>query len=875
MSSNTRWRRIAAAAVAVASVVPFAATANAEPVANATTTKWVQKDYLQRALGVPANTAIEAVTYDRFQNLLRHTGNFALLIGDPATDAKFKGGAVAVDAAARAANVEKVYWFNPNLTGGVKVGPGTIPNLDIRDSDAIKLVPNSRAKYKDAWQNLIAQSLGNGVTATAANPGAQGQSVTTQVGQAAAVNDSTDPVFDYTAGTTPANLTDSYFLVYNTDATSGAAKDKIVSWVNLTDDAAAATKVATAIAGKTFARVQQFDWWKEEANERQRVAVQSIPSRGPEVPVLTDADKADADGGWRVNQITYPELIDLLDHSTDADAVILFGGTWCPNTRAVLPFVNKEAQKNNVTVYNFDTVLDGGKVAGDPTGGSNPLQTRNPHGNAGTGAEAGNRQFPSYVYGELVNQYLGNFQTEYQVTGSNAITYFPYGDTSKPALKQARLQVPYVFGFKGNGNTAQPVNGVTRQWIQKNANGTNTEFMTNWFYTNPVANRSNITLPAGAAAWQKINADIAGLTWKTDVEPLKPNQNTVADATDWLVDTDTTNVSVNTVTNQPQVSAGNQTAISPAALTAALTALGAGAPATLDAAKAAWLANQGNANLTTVLGAWLTADNRKGTIATVYGAPTRRDSLAFAAAAKRALEVFFGGLPGAPMYTTRAVTANAVTAGTAPSIGLNVTSAFGRTLAKNVSVSVKQGDTEVATGTSGVSGGAASFTLPALPAGTYTYKLTYAGDEFVDAFTETGTLTVNPAPAVVDPVVDPPAPPVVNPGPTATPTPTPTVKAKVSKLAGAVSKAPTSKKSGKYKVTITTAKGKAKASGKVTIKLTKGKTTKTVTGTLKNGTVTVTVPKLAKGTWKVAITWPGDGTYQSGKATGTSIKVKK
>ena len=63
-------------------------------------------------------------------------------------------------------------------------------------------------------------------------------------------------------------------------------------------------------------------------------------TRGPDVPVLTDADNA-ADGGWRVNQITYPELVDLLKNATDADAAILFGGTWCPNTRAVLPFVNK------------------------------------------------------------------------------------------------------------------------------------------------------------------------------------------------------------------------------------------------------------------------------------------------------------------------------------------------------------------------------------------------------------------------------------------------------------------------------------------------------------------------------------------------------
>ena len=374
---SSRWRRAAAAAVAAAAVVPFAATAaDAAPDRTATTTKYQRSDFLQRALGVPANTVVESVTYDRFQNLLRHTGNFALLIGDPATDTTFAARAVAVDAAARAAGVQKVYWFNPNLTGGAKIGAGTVPNLDIRNSGAIKLVSSSRNKYRDAWQNLVAQSLGNGVTATRVDAGKQGQAVTTEVGlPSATTNDSVDPIYDYSTGAAPADVTDSYFLVYNADASSGAAADKVVTWVNLTDDDAATTKVTAAIAGKTFARVEQFAWWQEEANERQRVGTETTPSQNPEVPVLTDADNQAADGGWRVNQITYPELIDLLDHSTDAYAVILFGGTWCPNTRAVLPFVNKDAQKNNVTVYNFDTVLDGGKVAGNPTGGANPLQT--------------------------------------------------------------------------------------------------------------------------------------------------------------------------------------------------------------------------------------------------------------------------------------------------------------------------------------------------------------------------------------------------------------------------------------------------------------------------------------------------------------------
>lgn len=878
MSSNTRWRRITAAVAAAAVVVPFVAstTAEAGPVRTATTTKWVQADFLQRTFGVPANTALEAVTYDRFQNLLHHSGNFALLIGDPATDATFKARAAAVDAAARAAGVQKVYWFNPNLTGGAKIGTTSIPNLDIRAADDFKLIKTSRDKFKDAWQNLVFLGLGNGVTATQTLPGDQSQAISTLAGQASGpVNDSVDPIFDYTTAT-PADVKDSYFLVYNTDATVGAAKDKVVSWVNLSKDAAADTKVAAAIAGKTFARVEQFDWWKEEANERHRVSA-TTPSRGPEVPVLTDADKAAADGGWRVNQITYPELIDLLDHSTDGDAAILFGGTWCPNTRAVLPFINKEAQKNNVTVYNFDTVLDGGKVAGSPTSGSNPLQTRNtePAPDA-----SGNGRYPTYAYGELVKQYLGNFVTQYlrnstttpSDPASNAITYYPGGDYTKPRQWEARLQVPYLFSYKAKGGT-DPQNGITRQWIQKNAPGSAeayTEYMSNWWFTNPVQGRSNINIPAGAPVWAKVNANLAAFTYKTDVATVAVSRSNLADSADYLVAADTTNVSVNTTTGQPQISSsGAQTAINPAALAASLAALGANAPTTLAEARTKWLANQADVDYTTVVGAWLTADTRKASINTAFGAPTSPNSIAGGASAKRALDVFFGGLPGGAV-STRTVTADAITAPAAATIGLTIANDYGRTPAGTVALVVKQGGANVTSASAAVANNAVSFSVPGLGAGTYEFTLTYPGDDQLAGFTEAGTLTVNPAPVVQPPVVNPP---VVNPGPT--PTPTSTVKAKASKLAGAVAKAPTSKKAGKYKVTISTPAGKAKAGGKVTLKLKKGKLTKTVTGTLKSGTVTVTVPKLARGTWKVSISWAGDTNYQAGSANGASIKIKK
>ncbi len=85
----------------------------------------------------------------------------------------------------------------------------------------------------------------------------------------------------------------------------------------------------------------------------------------------------------------------------------------------------------------------------------------------------------------------------------------------------------------------------------------------------------------------------------------------------------------------------------------------------------------------------------------------------------------------------------------------------------------------------------------------------------------------------------------------------------MSKVAGAVAKTPTHKAAGKYKVTITTVSGAAHAAGKVTVKLKKGSATKSVAGRLSNGAVTISVPKLAKGTWTVSVSWPGDSNHSS------------
>jgi hypothetical protein len=873
-----------------AAVVPLATTADAAPVPS-----YTGATFLQHALGLPTtdtDPAIESVTYDHFQWLLQQSGNFAFLIGDPATDATFAARAQDVEAAAKTAGVKKVYWFDPNLSGSAKVGTRTEPALDIRNSAGISLPKVSQDKYGSAWLNIVGQYLGNGYTATVNSLNSESATVTAT--PSANVNDAGstagnstkvgDPnggaLYDYSTAT-PANVLHSFFFIYNEDATAGAAKAKIVSWVDLTAKAssdAAKADVTTAIGkvgAANLAQLEQFAWWKDEINAKQ-IAQANTPARGNGVPVLTDADNAAAKGGWRINQVTYPELVDLLKNNTDENAVILFGGTWCPNTRPVIGAVNKYAQENDVPVFNFDTVLDGGLAGGSTTGAVNPLQVRNTVNNGSTTVNAN----PTSLYGDLVSQYLTNIKTQYKLGTSSVVSYYPGGDTTGTSTTINKLQVPFVIGYRGKAG-AVPNGGVTRQWIIDNGADTYTEYMSQWWFTNPQPNQLGLTqIPLAAPIWTTINAQLANFTWQTDPATVYANTGVDTDDAPYLIDTDKANVTPNLTTGAVTVtsSASGAVVISPAALSAALAALGASAPANLAAAKTALVTALKattqdptlNANLTTVVGAWGVAQSRKNTLNGVWGNATSPGSVAGGLAAVHALDVFFGGLPRG-VVSRRTVTAAPVTYGSAPKISVAIANDYGRVPAGNVSLVVKQGGTTVASASTAVANDAASFTLPVLNPGTYDYALSYADDDQILAFTETCSLTV--APAEVTPDVTPVPTPQANPG---TPAPTPTItRVKASKVVGAVSKAPTSRAGGKYKVTITTPKGGSKATGKVTLKLKKGKTTKTITGTLKNGTLTVSVPKLARGTWKVTISWPGDSSYLTASAIGASIKVKK
>ena len=756
MNVATRWRRSAAVLAAAAAIVPLtAATADAAPVRTATTTSYTNATYLQHALGLPAaetDPAIESVTYDHFQWLLQQPGNFAFLIGDPVLDPTFAARAREVETAADAAGVKNVYWFDPNLSGSAKVGTLTEPALDIRNAATITQInATSQGVYTTAWLHLIANYLGNGATTTLTG-GAVGDETPrfSSATGTATVNDaglsSGGVLYDYSSGS-PAKALDSYFFIYNKDKTAPDGKAaKIVSWVDVTDKGAASPAAVTAaIAGvgaANLAKLDQFAWWKSSINWRQSFT-STTDARGKQVPVLTDADDAD---GWRINQVTYPEIVDLLKNGAqDANAVILFGGTWCPNTRPVLPAINQYAQENNVQVFNFDTVLDGGTVGGSTTSPVNPLQTRNTVNNGSSAANA--LANPTSLYGDLVSQYLTNIKTEYTTTG-NPVTYYAGGDTTGTKVSAKKLQVPFVLGYKGKAGD-QPNAGVARQWIIDKGGDAYTEYMSQWWLTNPKPNQLGISIPLDAPIWPTINARLATFTCKTDPLPYYTNSATDADDTDFLVPTDTASVTYTAAQQRWQITTGGAINNSPAALTAALAALGASAPANFAAAKPALLAAQAVtpqdpaliANLTTVVAAWGIAQARKTAVNNAWGNPTTPGSVSGGLNAVHALDVFFGGLPGG-VVSRRTVTADPVKYPAAAKISVAIANDFGRVPAGNVSLVVKQGATTASTASTAVAGNAASFTLPVLDAGTYEYTLSYPGDDQLAAFTETGSLTI-------------------------------------------------------------------------------------------------------------------------------------
>ncbi len=288
-----------------------------------------------------------------------------------------------------------------------------------------------------------------------------------------------------------------------------------------------------------------------------------------------------------------------------------------------------------------------------------------------------------FLYGDLVAQYLKNVATQYLIPALDVESHVLAGrrQSRQHAGRDAQAAGAVPDRLQEAARAPHPHDGVTRQWIFDKGDGTYTEYMTRWAFTNPLPNQLSLSnIPLDAPIWATINAQLATFNLQTDATALYPNTGTDADDAQFLV---AGRHGEGVDHGQPdgdrgrRVIASGPVAASPAALSAALAALGAAAPANYNEARTAWLAadqppRHENALTTTVVGAWGVAQLRKIDSHHRRGArPGDRPASPAAASPCARSSVFFGGLPGG-VVSTQTVTADPVKAGTAPTISVTI-----------------------------------------------------------------------------------------------------------------------------------------------------------------------------------------------------------
>ncbi|MET1037890.1 MAG: Ig-like domain repeat protein [Aeromicrobium sp.] len=933
MKTITSRRRGAAvvASVAVAAStllgVPSAQAA-APPAAHGATVDYFDDVYTE--LG--PNSVFETVTVERFEYLLKtKPGNFAFLIGDP-KNSSTQATIGQINAEAKARGITKIYNFTPKLDGdtlnlwdlsqaNLRTGVNPDPSGGDRTGSGL-------AQYQTIGDRLLTDYL----------------------------NKDTQTQFTKNAATDP------YLFVYNKDRTEGGAQDRIVAALagatsasdldTDTERTAYRQQVGSVLGSVTeLATNTQFEFNRDEHNRRhyERSVKNANPTIEAENLVKFGGDildAADNEDGFRIETITYPELKHIVTQSGDFS--FLFGGTWCHNTAAIIKDTNRLAKEHGIKkVYNFDFSL-----SSTGNGGNDALHIRD---NARIDPATGKVIRPSHLYGDLVNEYLTNAETQYRTTADqaalggsvNAVQYYPGGDTTKPLKEARKIQVGHVLSYNKDrvdalGNRAP----VVDQAIRQTDDGGNTEHMTEWWFVkgrNLAATAGDNTLVGSGNATSTAGAD--GIRnqrnfAKEGIDEIDAVLGGVADATDASTTTVTglggSGDAVPSVGATPAitVSVASPTYAPFISLNSASGGLVGGAVAPPSTATGKPRGLVGVFNGATQVGT--TARLKRDGTASITLPPQTAGAKSYTvrylgrgdaiAASSTPLQFTVAGDPS--------TTTLAAPAAQAFGAGGSVTATVGQSDATgSVSLSGLPGAPIVAS----LTGGTATFAIPAtVPAGTHTLTATYLGDDKYGSSTSAKTLTVtkgNPSVtataagttygtagaitvAATGPAGYVPTGPVriTVGGTTHTATLDAQGRATVAvprallpkayavtavidgdtnvraasttttlTVAKGATQAPKFKTNGKVKaskkgkatVTVTTPAGLVKATGKVRVVLQKGSATKTITKTLSSGKVTVTLPKLKKGTYKVKITYLGDSTYRPSRTTSTKLVVKK
>jgi len=250
---------------------------------------------------LPEDNVFEVVTFERFEYLLNKVGTFAFLVGNPG-DTKLQAEIAHINAVADDLGVEKIYLFDPKLDGDY---------VDVRD-----YTPRTgeNGAVEGQVEALYTRVLTNNL------------------------NKDTSTVF-------ARNDSDPYLFVYDkghtVDVGGVDTEDRIISALSETRTATQLAETGgvdsyEALVEDVFEpvldgglaqldSVSHFTFFTGEYNRRHTTDYPNAATHGG--AIFTDETEDD----FVVYQLSYPELKYLLE--TPGDHVILFGGTWCHNTR--------------------------------------------------------------------------------------------------------------------------------------------------------------------------------------------------------------------------------------------------------------------------------------------------------------------------------------------------------------------------------------------------------------------------------------------------------------------------------------------------------------------------------------------------------------
>ena len=164
--------------------------------------------------------------------------------------------------------------------------------------------------------------------------------------------------------------------------------------------------------------------------------------------LFTDTEKVN------INTLSYKQLKWLFEQ--DGNSLVLLGGSWCGNTRAVINTINDYAVKNNLTVYIYDTKVDSG-LSKSKFGYSKDLNSRASNTNI------------TFLYTNLIEQYLTNIETLYDVNDGKASHKIEYVNANNETVAVKKAQVPYLLSYnkdaKDDLGISAPITGYYEQML--------------------------------------------------------------------------------------------------------------------------------------------------------------------------------------------------------------------------------------------------------------------------------------------------------------------------------------------------------------------------------------------------------------------------